>query len=267
MTYSRPHMLLGLALMAAGAIFLVQQGCQPNPQQAPENTKVCESCCKEKCEPAENQENRRQESPPTKPPSQESPAKKEWKSLFDGKSLAGWKTPQFGGEGKVHVENGSIVMEMGSYMTGIAWTGEVLRNNYELSLEGMKLQGTDFFCSTTFPVGNDYCTLVVGGWGGGVVGLSNVDGHDASDNSTSKYMAFKKNQWYRVRIRVTDAAVDAWIDDERVVHQSRQGCKFSIRSEVELCRPLGISTWITKGAVRNIRIRPLDVGEKPVDRK
>ena len=115
---------------------------------------------------------------------QESPLKNEWKSLFDGKTLAGWKTPQFGGEGKVYVENGSIVMEMGSYMTGITWTGEVLRNNYELSLEGMKLEGTDFFCTTTFPVGDDPCTLVVGGWGGGVVGLSNVDGHDASDNST-----------------------------------------------------------------------------------
>ena len=75
-------------------------------------------------------------------------------------------------------------------------------------------------------------------------------------------MAFKKNQWYRVRIRVTDAAIEAWIDDEQVVHQPRKGHKFGIRSEVELCRPLGISTWITKGAVRNIRIRPLDVEKK-----
>jgi len=250
MAYSRPHMLLGLALMAVGAIFLLQQGCQPNTQQTSEKTVVCESCCQS--EPAENPENRRQESPPTTA----------WKSLFDGKTLAGWKAPQFGGEGKVYVDGGSIVMEMGSNMTGIAWTGDVVRNNYELSLEGMKLEGTDFFCTTTFPVGDDPCTLVVGGWGGGVVGLSNVDGHDASDNSTSKYMAFKRNQWYRVRIRVTDAAIEAWIDDEQVVRQLRKGHKFGIRREVELCRPFGISTWATKGAVRNIRIRSLDGGGK-----
>jgi hypothetical protein len=249
MTYSRPHMLLGLGLMAAGAILLVQEGCQPNTQPATDETVVCESCCQSKCEPVEKPENRRQESPP----------KNEWKSLFDGKTLAGWKTLQFGGEGRVYVENGRIVMETGSDMTGIAWTGAVLRNNYELALEGMKLEGTDFFCTTTFPVGDDPCTLVVGGWGGGVVGLSNVDRHDASDNSTSKAMAFKKNQWYRVRIRVTDAAIEAWIDDEQVVRQTRKGHKFGIRSEVELCRPLGIATWETKGAVRNIRVRSLDV--------
>ena len=262
MTYSRPHMLVGLALMAAGAIWSVQQGCQPNTQQTSEKDAVCESCCQSKCESAENQENRRQKSPPAKAQRQKSPPANEWKSLFDGKTLAGWKTPQFGGEGKVYVDGGSIVMDRGGNMTGIAWTGDVVRNNYELSLEGMKLEGTDFFCTTTFPVGDDPCTLVVGGWSGGVVGLSNVDGHDASDNSTSKYMAFKKNQWYRVRIRVTDAAIEAWIDDEQVLRQLRKGHKFGIRPEVELCRPLGISTWATKGAVRNIRIRSLDAGGK-----
>jgi hypothetical protein len=259
-------MLLGLGLMAAGAILLVLEGCQPNTQQATEETVVCESCCQSKCEPAEKPGDQQMEAPPAKDDRrQESPPTKGWKSLFDGKTLAGWKTLQFGGEGRVYIENGRIVMETGSDMTGIAWTGEALRNNYELSLEGMKLQGTDFFCTTTFPVGDDPCTLVVGGWGGGVVGLSNVDGHDASNNSTSKYMAFKKNRWYRVRIRVTDAAIEAWIDDEQVVRQTRKGHKFGIRSEVELCRPLGIATWETKGAVRNIRIRSLDVREQAAE--
>jgi hypothetical protein len=254
MAFSRPHMLLGLALMAAGAILLlVQQGCQPNERRTASTTGESKSCCESespccgqsKCQPADK-----------KP--QPSPATKTWKSLFDGKTLAGWKAPQFGGEGKVYVEQGVIVMEIGSDMTGVTWTGDVIRNNYELELEGMKIDGTDFFCTTTFPVGKDYCSLVVGGWGGGLVGLSSIDGHDASENSTSTHRGFKKNRWYRVRIRVTDAAIEAWIDDEQVVRQSREGHKFSIRSEVNLCRPLGISTWITKGAVRNIRVRPLE---------
>ena len=186
-----------------------------------------------------------------------------WKDLFDGKTLTGWKLPHFGGEGKVSVQDGAIVMEQGSMMTGIAWTGEVLRNNYELTLEGSRLDGSDFFCTTTFPVGNDPCTLVVGGWGGMVVGLSNVDGGDASENDTTQTMTFKDKQWYKIRIRVTDAAIEAWIDDKEIVNQPRADHKFDIRIECDLCRPLGICTWDTKGAVRNIRMRPL----KPVDKK
>jgi hypothetical protein len=217
MTYSRPWMFLGLSLMAAGAILLCQQGCQPTL------------------------------------PDQSDP----WKDLFDGKTLAGWKTPEFGGEGKVSVKDGAIVMEMGAAMTGVTYTGEVIRNNYELTLEGMRLEGSDFFCTTTFPVGDDPCTLVVGGWGGMVVGLSNVDFYDASENPTTKTATFKEKQWYRVRIRVSDAAIEAWIDDEQLVNQARKGHKFSIRIECELCKPLGISTWSTAGAVRNIRVRAL----------
>ena len=90
----------------------------------------------------------------------------------------------------------------------------MLRDNYELSLEGMRLEGSDFFCTTTFPVGKDYCSLVVGGWGGDVVGLSSIDGADASENSTTKLISFKDQQWYRIRIRVSDAAIEAWIDNE-----------------------------------------------------
>jgi hypothetical protein len=125
----------------------------------------------------------------------------------------------------------------------------------------MRLDGSDFFCTTTFPVGKDPCTLVVGGWGGSVVGLSNVDYEDASENSTSKSKTFKNNQWYRVRIRVSDAAIEAWIDDEKLIAQPRKDHKFGIRMECELCRPLGIATWGTKGAVRNLRVRALKPDE------
>ncbi|OHB67269.1 MAG: hypothetical protein A2V70_12340 [Planctomycetes bacterium RBG_13_63_9] len=180
-----------------------------------------------------------------------------WRDLFDGKTLAGWKVPEVGGEGEVHVKDGAIVLEMGAQLTAVTYTGEVPRDDYEVSLEGARLDGFDFFCTTTFPVGKDPCTLVVGGWGGSVVGLSNVDYYDASDNMTSTFHEFKKDQWYKVRIRVTDARIEAWIDDEQVVNQEREGHKFGIRYEVDSCRPLGIGTWVTKGAVRNIRIRNL----------
>jgi hypothetical protein len=74
----------------------------------------------------------------------------QWKDLFDGKTLTGWKAAHFGGEGKVAVQDGAIVMEQGSMMTGITWTGQLVRNNYELTLEGTRLAGSDFFCTTPF---------------------------------------------------------------------------------------------------------------------
>jgi hypothetical protein len=201
------------------------------------------------------------------PPAKDAPKKAETppgKALFDGKTLEGWKCPDFGGEAKVSVKDGMIIMDNNpkASMTGITWKGKPPRNNFELTLEGMRLDGYDFFCTTTFPVGEGYCSLVMGGWGGSLVGLSSIDSMDASENSTTTIVEFKDKQWYRVRIRVTDAKVEAWVDDKQVVDQERKDHKFSIRSECDDCRPLGICTWDTKGAVRNIRLREL-TAEKP----
>ncbi len=168
------------------------------------------------------------------------------KDLFDGKTLTGWKATDFGGQGKVSVKDGTIVMECGSSMTGITWTGKPPRTNFELSLEGKRLEGNDFFCTTTFPVGDDCCSLVMGGWGGAIVGLSTVDSDDAAHSPTGTDHEFKKDTWYRVRIRVTDAKIECWIDDKQIVSQERKDHKFGIREECDLCKPLGICTWETK---------------------
>lgn len=194
---------------------------------------------------------------PAKAPQKKSPAEPPWESLFDGKTLQGWKTPQFGGEGKVYVKDGAIVMERGDAMTGITWTGNVPTMDYELEFEAKRVEGVDFFATTTFPVGDTHCSFVVGGWGGPVVGLSSIDHYDASENETTRTKDFKLNQWYRIRIRVTRGKIECWIDDEQMVDLETQGKKISIRFECDLCRPLGISTWCTTGAVRNIRIRRL----------
>lgn len=195
------------------------------------------------------------------PPAAPKPDPYAWQDLFDGKTLEGWKTPQFGGEGEVHVEDGVIVLEMGSTMTGITWTGEPPRTNYELEWEGARLDGIDFFATATFPVGEKCVSFVTGGWAGMVAGISCVDYYDASDNLTTTFQEFKDKQWYKFRVRVTDAKIQVWIDQEQVVDLPRKGHEFDIRDEVDLCRPLGISAWCTKGGVRNIRIRRLRPSE------
>lgn len=185
-----------------------------------------------------------------------------WQSLFDGKSLKGWEITKFGGEGEIKVENGSLILGVGANMTGVHTKRKLPRINYEVELEAKRVDGSDFFCGFTFPVGKSPCSLIVGGWGGGVCGLSSIDGKDASSNKTTTYGSFKTGKWYKIRLRVTDSAIQAWIDGKQIVNQKTKGRKLSIRREVELSKPFGFATWQTTGALRNIRIRSLEPAAK-----
>jgi hypothetical protein len=187
----------------------------------------------------------------------------DWKALFDGKTLKGWKVTDFAGHGEVAVDTNfhggpAIVADMGAILTGITWTNEPPKGEYELTLEAMKADGSDFFCALTFPVGAAHCSLVIGGWGGGVVGISSIDSMDASENETTKFLSFDKNKWYRIRLRVTRTKLEAWIDKDKVVDIVTTDRRISMRAgEIELAEPFGISNYQTKSAWRDIRIRNL----------
>jgi hypothetical protein len=181
-----------------------------------------------------------------------------WKKLFDGKSLDGWKLTFKDDGGKVSVKDGAIVMEKGKKMTGVTFAGKDFpKNDYEVVLEGKRIDGRDFFCTTTFPVGDGFCSLVVGGWGGMLTGISSINGSDASENETTSSMEFKNDKWYEVRIRVTEKKVECWIGEEKIVDVERKGKKFTTRIECEDCQPFGLATWDTTGAVRDVRVRGL----------
>lgn len=184
------------------------------------------------------------------------PAATDWEPLFDGKTLTGWKVTDFAGKGEVQVKDGTIFLGMG-YMTGITRTSPVPRMNYELSLEAMRVEGSDFFCGLTFPVGEASCSLIVGGWGGSLVGLSSLDDLDASSNETTRFINFENRRWYRIRLRVQPSRIQAWIDEDKVVDVDTTGRKVSIRWEMEDSKPLGIATWSTAAALRNLQIRKL----------
>ena len=179
-----------------------------------------------------------------------------WEPLFDGKTLKGWKESNFAGRGEVTVKDGQLIMEMG-VMTGITRTNPVTRMNYEISVEAMRVDGGDFFCGLTFPVDTNECSLVVGGWGGGVVGLSSLDGNDASSNETTQYINLQKGKWYLVQIRVTPGRIQAWLDGDSLLDVNTKGKVISIRSEMDESVPLGVATWATTGALRNFKIRKL----------
>jgi 3-keto-disaccharide hydrolase len=181
-----------------------------------------------------------------------------WRELFDGKTLDGWTTTNFGGEGKVEIDAGRIVLGFGSDLTGITWKGPLPRFDYEVKLEARREEGSDFFCGLTFPVNDSYCSLILGGWGGTVVGLSSIDGLDASENETSRLMNFELNKWYNVALKVTQQKIEAWIDGAKVIDQELAGRKISVRPEVELSRPFGLASWRTRAGLRKIAVRKTD---------
>jgi hypothetical protein len=179
----------------------------------------------------------------------------DWVSLFNGKSLEGWEVTQFGTQGPVQVSNGSIILGMGDGCTGITWTGDFPKKNYEVSLEAKKISGNDFFCGMTFPVDESFCSLIIGGWGGPVVGLSTIDGLDGSENETRTLKKFEAGTWYHIRLKVSPEKIEAWIDDEKMVDFLTEGHKISIRPEVTLSRPFGICSWVTTAALREILLK------------
>ena len=183
-------------------------------------------------------------------------------SLFDGSSLAGWRIADeadFTSHGEVTVRDGHIELEIGNPATGVVRKDDdVPKINYEIELEAMRTGGGDFFCGLTFPIREQYCTLIVGGWGGGVVGLSNIDGMAASENSVASWQDFKDDRWYKIRLLVTEVEIKVWIDDEQLIKVETDKHNYDIWWEQEPMRPLGIATWYTSAALRSIHLRRVD---------
>lgn len=178
--------------------------------------------------------------------------------LFNGETLDGWEITNFGPQGPVYVSGGSIILGMGEGCTGITWGKEFPEMNYIVSLEAKRISGNDFFCGMTFPVGKEPCTLIVGGWGGMVVGLSSINKRDASENETTKLIRFERDHWYKICLTVKEDTIKAFIDNELVVDFARGDKTLSIRPEVELSKPFGIASWYTTAALRNIILEKID---------
>lgn len=176
------------------------------------------------------------------------------RNLFNGVSLEGWEIIDFEGHGAVSVNDSCIIINKGLGISGIKLKNEFPKVNYELTLEAKRVDGSDFFCGVTFPVMDAFNTLVIGGWGGSIVGLSCIDGEDAANNITYDFRSFETNQWYKIRLRVTEKKIEAWIDKNKIVDLIYGNYFLSLRWEAESSKPFGIFTWQTTGALRNIKL-------------
>lgn len=179
-------------------------------------------------------------------------AEEPWIPLMDS-----WERVM-GGEVEL-TEEGSLRLGWGESLTGAKWAGAVPVPPFEIDLEARRVDGTDFFCGLTFPARatGECVTLVVGGWGGGLVGISSIDGLDASENKTAARRSFETGRWYRIRLRRAGERIEVRVGDEKVIDADTGGKALSLRpGPVEVCAPFGLATWQSTGELRNIRWRP-----------
>jgi hypothetical protein len=157
-------------------------------------------------------------------------------------------------------KEGVMRIGVGTDLNGVRWNGPLPAVPYAVELEARRVSGSDFFCGLTFPVrtGSECVTLIVGGWGGSVVGISSIDGLDASENSTGSQHEFENQRWYRIRMEVGDERLQAWIDDVQVVDVDTEDRRLSLREgPIEECAPFGLATWLTSAELRGVKWRKL----------
>jgi hypothetical protein len=191
-------------------------------------------------------------------------------SLFNGKDLTGWKVAPFDGGGAVNVlSNGIVACGVGNPLSGIVYTNTPPSMNYELSLEGMRTGGADFFIALTLPVVTNYCTVIIGGWGGGLCGISSVDYLDASENQWSEYLNLANDRWHHLRVRVTPGVLRVFLNNDlytarvEYLEPSRLSLRFG---DIDKTKPLGLATYCTGALWRNFTLTPiteLESDDKP----
>jgi hypothetical protein len=166
--------------------------------------------------------------------------------------------------GGIAWEEEGLLLRAGTPMTGIVypdWEAAGLPlTNYAIHYEARREQGSDFFGTVTFPVGGtDRCvSFVLGGWGGSQVGISSIDGYDASENLTGSSQTFENGRWYAVRVEVREKSLAVWLDGQPVVQTNIVGRQLGMRAgEIDLCMPFGFASFRAQARIRAVRVTRL----------
>jgi len=176
-------------------------------------------------------------------------------ALFDGRTLDGWKPVAGGRSGQVAVVDGVLTLAAGGPMTGVTSTRvDLPKTNYSLSFEAKRTDGNDFFAAATFPVGSSFVTLVNGGWGGSVTGLSLINGASAAENATNHFVKYQNDVWYRFTIQVTDRVIRCLVDDREVFALDHAETQLKTRIENRSNEPLGFASYRSSGAIRRVEV-------------
>ena len=184
--------------------------------------------------------------------------------LFSPALIQKWDEAKMINSGGIVREADGFTLKDGGPMTGIvfpSWLKDGMPvADYAINYEAIRVSGSDFFGSVTFPVRdeNTFVTFVLGGWGGSQVGISCIDGYDASENTTGSSQRFENGKWYRVRIEVRAKELRVLLDGRPIILTNITGRTLNLRGgEIDKCVPFGVATYGTAGRVRNCVVERL----------
>ena len=176
--------------------------------------------------------------------------------LFDGNDLSEWDVGVFGYPGAFDVEEDGVIIPQSMSLAGLTYAGEPPSPPFVLTVEATRAFGSDFFLGVTFPVREAHLTLVLGGWGGNVCGLSCIDGKDASSNETRTLMSFPNGKRQTVVIDVSNERVEARVNGRVIVDQAlADDTRLSLRTEVTPNAPLGVASFATSTTLHRVSVR------------
>lgn len=184
--------------------------------------------------------------------------------LFAAPHLERWSEADMAHSGGFTRDTDRFVLKAGHPMTGVVyrhWQADGLPViDYAISYEARRVSGADFFGTVTFPVGSvDRCvSFVLGGWGGSQVGISSIDGYDASENLTGSRQTLENGHWYHIRIEVREKSLQVWLDGRPIINTNIAGRQLSMRAgEIDRCMPFGFASFRTEAQLRNLRVEKL----------
>ena len=180
----------------------------------------------------------------------------EWQSLFDGKTLQGWRETAFTGHGKARVENGTIVLAPGAPMTGVTWSGAFPRrimkcaSKPHASTATISLPASRFRWATRFapgsPAGGAATSWASPAWMAGTPATTRRGPTSISKRAAGTPSACKS----------LPGASSGWIDDKQIVNVEIAGRTVGLRyGEIQLSAPFGFASYGTTGALRKIDYR------------
>ena len=75
-------------------------------------------------------------------------------------------------------------------------------------------------------------------------------------------LKFDKKRWYAIRVQVMQDRLKVWLDNEEIIDLETTDKHLAVRpGDIELCQPLGICSWQTEAAIRQVRMNVLKPAE------
>ena len=72
---------------------------------------------------------------------------------------------------------------------------------------------------------------------------------------------FEKNRWYPIRLVVLEDQITIYIDKKKIIEIDTDH-EFSIWWEQDPVTPLGIVSWNTAGAIKDLKLKQVEVKKK-----